>query len=336
MDEKFFCLTVDAESDDCWLSAERIELDNFREIPRFQRLCEEYQIIPTYLLTYEYATYKPAIKFFRQKLDENKCEVGLHLHTWSTPPYENEKNRVDLPWLYAYQYELPDDLFKQKADLLFDTINENFGICPASHRAGRWGIDQRTVKWLISKGFIADTSIVPLNSYRKERGVSSGGPCFLSLPHTPYLWSVNLEADDVNASILEIPVTVEIPKKFIFRLLASWMQKGLPGKYIASYIFKKLGGGIILRPNPAYPIEVLLQVARAAIRADFPVVNLMLHSSELALGSSPFTRTMFDHQRVWSHLGEIFNYVSGSDLKPVSLSNAGTLILTEIQNHIKK
>jgi hypothetical protein len=114
MDEKYFCLTLDAESDDCWLTPERIKLDNFREIPRFQRVCEKYQIIPTYLLTYEYATYKPAIEFFRQKLYENKCEVGLHLHAWSTPPYEKEKNRVDLPWLYAYQYELPDGLFKKK------------------------------------------------------------------------------------------------------------------------------------------------------------------------------------------------------------------------------
>jgi hypothetical protein len=147
---------------------------------------------------------------------------------------------------------------------------------------------------------------------------------------------VSLEDDDVSASILEIPVTVEIPKGFLLRLLANWMRKGLRGKYIASYIFKKLGGGRILRPNPAYPIELLLNIARAAISSDFPVLNLMLHSSELTLGSSPFTRIMFDHERLWRHLEEIFNYVSRSDLKPVSLSNAGTLILTEIQNHIKR
>ena len=37
---------------------------NFDEIPKFQSLYEKFDIIPTYLLTYEYAIHKPAISFF--------------------------------------------------------------------------------------------------------------------------------------------------------------------------------------------------------------------------------------------------------------------------------
>ena len=304
MNKKYFCLTVDTESDNCWSTPERIKLDNFEEIPGFQKLCEKYGIIPTYLLTYEYATYKLAIDFFKQKLNENKCEIGLHLHAWSTPPYEKGKNGVDLAWLHAYQYELPDDLFKQKADLLFDTIIENFGIFPTSHRAGRWGIDQRTVEWLISKNFIVDTSIVPLNSYYKQTGVVSGGPCFFSLPCMPYLWSGKIDDGDDNASIVEIPVSVEIPKRFILRLLANWMQKELRGKYIASRIFRKFGGGRMLRPDPSCPVEILLNIAKAVCHSDFPVLNLMLHSSELTLGCSPFTRIVADHVSLCANISE--------------------------------
>jgi len=66
VNNKYFVVTVDTESDDAWLNPDKIKLDNFEEIPRFQNLCEKYNIIPTYLLTYEYAVYKPAVEFFKR------------------------------------------------------------------------------------------------------------------------------------------------------------------------------------------------------------------------------------------------------------------------------
>ena len=59
MNDKFispiFVVTVDTESDDAWSKPEIIKLDNLKEIPRFQNLCEKYDILPTYLLSYECA-----------------------------------------------------------------------------------------------------------------------------------------------------------------------------------------------------------------------------------------------------------------------------------------
>ena len=113
------------------------------------------------------------------------------------------------------------------------------------------------------------------------------------------------------------------------------MQKELRGKYIASRIFRKFGGGRMLRPEPSCPVEILLNIAKAVSHSDFPVLNLMLYSSELTLGCSPFTRIVADHVCVWGHLEEIFKYVSKSDFNPVSLSNAGALIRRRIQEYNK-
>ena len=49
---------------------------------------------------------------------------------------------------------------------------------PTSHRAGRWGIDQRTIDWLIERNFLVDTTIVPFKSFESSIGKFKPGPSF--------------------------------------------------------------------------------------------------------------------------------------------------------------
>ena len=81
------------------------------------------------------------------------------------------KKGVDIDLLHAFQYEIDDKLFQAKANTLYNKIYENFKIKNIS-RAGRYGIDQRTINWLCSKNFITDTSIVPYNDYSKSKGLN--------------------------------------------------------------------------------------------------------------------------------------------------------------------
>ena len=75
-----FTVTVDTESDDAWLKPETIRLTNFEDLVKFQKLCESFKVIPTYLMTYEYIKHKKAVEFFKEKWDLGKCEIGMHLH----------------------------------------------------------------------------------------------------------------------------------------------------------------------------------------------------------------------------------------------------------------
>ena len=319
MRKPLFIVTVDTESDDCWERPESISLQNIRAIPRFQELCEKYGVVPTYLVTYECATRDEAISVLKPILDSEKCEIGHHLHAWTTPPFERESNGVDLAWLHAYQLELPESLFEEKSYVLKETIGKTFCFSPKSHRAGRWGIDQRGIDWLIENDFTVDTSVVPLTSYAKSIGKFGGGPNFSRTKRTPfYIPSTQNE----GKSLLEIPVTVDIPRDVICKYSASWMTKGFPATAFFQRILKRFKGGWSLRPRPEYPDNTLTNMASRAINDGLPILNLMLHSSELALGCSPFTKNEGDLERVWNHIEHLFKYVHSKGIKGITSCKA--------------
>lgn len=301
---KYFTITVDTEADNAWTKPEKIKMDNFREIPKFQELCEKYNIIPTYLLTYEYATYQPAIDYLKPKAEQGKCEIGHHLHVWTTPPFQNEKNGVDLDWIQAYQYELPDKLFKDKADSLYNVIFNNFGIKPKSHRAGRWGIDDRTIKWLALNNFRVDTSIVPGVNYTNSWGKFSSGPDFRTKSHKPYFW----EADK---KILEIPVSVysecELISNILTKMNHPFMEK----------IINKLFKNRILRPKPDYPTSLYKKIIVNEIKQN-NIINMMLHSSELARNCSPISISQKKYDHIWTVLREVFEFIGKSNIRSLS------------------
>ena len=56
-----FVVTVDTEADDAWSRPDSVELENIKEIDRFQELCLQYSVVPTYLLSYECATRDEAL-----------------------------------------------------------------------------------------------------------------------------------------------------------------------------------------------------------------------------------------------------------------------------------
>ena len=316
MDDNFispiFVVTVDTESDDAWSKPDVIKLDNLKEIPRFQDLCEKYDVTPTYLLAYECAARDEAISVFKPILNNQKCEIGHHLHSWSSPPFQRKNSRgdVDLEWIHAYQSELPDSLFEEKAHMLKEKIKENFGIYPTSHRAGRFGIDQRGIDWLIKNKFEVDTTIVPLKDYSIYKGKKSGGPDFDNKPLKPYLWKGSR-----RESLLEIPVSVYYPIDFFKK---DFFRKKMLGKKIGN----RFGIGRLLSVNPSFATGFNKKIIKSEIRNKKPVINLFLHSSELAMNCSPFTKNLENYKKVWSILEQTFSYVKMNGIKSLTLTQA--------------
>jgi len=322
-----FVVTVDTEADDAWVSPETIELNNLTEIPRFQELCQSYGVIPTYLVTYECAARDEAISVLKPISDRGQCEIGHHLHCWTTPPFAKESpSGVDSAWLGAYQSELPDSLFREKAECLRDEIAKAYGKSPTSHRAGRWGIDQRSIDWLIENDFTVESSVTPLISWSTSLGSTTGGPSFYSSPRQPYFWYANSASKRSNPFLIEIPLTVDFPEGLFLRACAAYLQRELPGTSMVDHIYKKLGGSRMFRPNPSYPENTLLGIVDRTIQHGSSVLNLMIHSSELALQQSPFSQTKEDCARVWHTLEATFQHVKRIGVTPVSLSEAAMLL----------
>ncbi|MFW9928914.1 MAG: hypothetical protein ACFFD1_05960, partial [Candidatus Thorarchaeota archaeon] len=291
---------------------EVIKLNNMKEIPRFQELCEKYDIIPTYLLSYECANRDEAISILKPIHDRQKCEIGHHLHVWSTPPFqqENKGKDIDLAWIQAYQFELPDSLFEEKAETLKEKIKENYGIYPTSHRAGRFGIDQRSIDWLIKHNFEVDTSIVPLNSFSLHKGKNKGGPDFYNVPVTPYLWKNSLNDSSLN----ELPISVYYPTNFFKK---DFFNYGF-GKKIGN----QFGNRRLLSLNPAFEVNFNEKIIKSEIKKKRSILNLFLHSSELAIHCSPFTNTDKDYKNVWLILEKTFKFIKINGIKSLPITQA--------------
>ena len=137
-----FILTIDTEGDNQWDHGRELTVENIRFVPRFQDLCNKYQIKPTYLVTSEVCEDAFAKEIFTDYLLTDKAEIGAHLHSWTTPPFQDKDGyRYNDP-NHAFATELSEDLLSEKIKNLTNQIEASFGKRPLSFRSGRFGFNE--------------------------------------------------------------------------------------------------------------------------------------------------------------------------------------------------
>lgn len=323
--DSIFVMTIDTEADDAWRKPDQVGLQNMVAIPRFQSLCDQYGIVPTYLLAYECASREEAISVLKPINDDGRCELGHHLHSWTSAPFQDEKNGIDMPWMHAYQFELSDTLFNEKALCLKETIEANYGVTPTSHRAGRWGIDQRTIDWLISNNFIADSSVIPRFNMKYAIGKNAVGPNFYTLPRSPYSWASSVG----SKTLIEIPMTTSLPNNPVSFLADRYLKAGLPIGGRLERLYQNRLAGKMLRPNPRFSDKLLLESISQSVKNGPNIINMMIHSSELFPDCSPYTRTKEDHDKVWHKIELIFSHIQQQKIPCMSLTDAARTYSTK-------
>jgi hypothetical protein len=227
---------------------------------------------------------------------QGKCEIGAHLHPWSSPPFRPE----DLKG-HTYPSSLPDELLERQLNELTATIETRLGTRPTSYRAGRLGLDGRTLKVLEKLSYTVDTSVDPLFNEGHK-----GGPSFAGAPNKPY----HPDYDDVRkegrARILEIPISAgtrpPLPKS-IESVYAGLSPVGLRGA------LKRFG----LRPvwlRPSYtPVPDMLAFASRLKDRGAPYFNTLFHSSELLPGGSPYNPDASSVERFKEALRRLFSHL---------------------------
>ncbi len=290
--DRILVLSVDTEAD--LLDRERNSVASIENVHWLQEICEKCGVCPAYLLTYEMATRDQPISVIRPYLERGLCEVGHHLHIWTTPPMERPNAYgVDVAWIDGFQSEIPDDIFAQKMASLHKAIQQHYDVIPSIHRAGRWAIDRRTLEWLIEHRYVVDASICARTTWEDVRGVRE----FLSLdarntpncPYRPDYGDITRSADRPTRElgILEVPVTgVE----------CDWLgQNRIKGQHLIRRFLWRCGytgsPALSLRPSFHLPDRVFERMVRDLYASDLPVLHLMLHSNELGTGGSPKSKT---------------------------------------------
>jgi len=165
-------------------------LTDLGSIAHFQSFCESQGIVPLYLVDYPIATSADAAKILKGAIAEGRAEVGVHLHPWVSPPFEEAIGEFN-----SFSGNLPARLEHAKFEQLYAAIVHNFGKSPVSYRAGRYGVGPNTTEILRNHHIAIDSSARSYFNYE-----ATGGPNFEGLPVQPW-WL------DDRRTLMEVPLT---------------------------------------------------------------------------------------------------------------------------------
>jgi len=298
-------LTVDTEEEFDWgkpFSASEHGLDHLRRLTKFQEFCEGIGVSPVYLIDWPVATSQDAIDALTPALRAGKAEIGVQLHPWVNPPFEEEVNQHN-----SYAGNLPAALEERKLRNLRDKIEENFGVAPMIYRAGRYGLGKSTATFLKSAGIAIDSSVRANFDYSP-----SNGPNYSNHPLKPY-WV------DQQKQLLELPLTTVFWG--MLRKQGASLFPGLAKIPRLSGLAAKTG---LLERIPLTPEGVTADEAMRgvdiAIDDQLPLLILSFHSPSLVPGNTPYVRTEDDLDQLYDWWRRIYNYLAIRGVRPTTVT----------------
>ena len=107
-----YLVTVDVEEEFDWtkpIEREGYSLEALEAITDFQTLCEEYGVKPLYLVDWPIISDPRGKEIYGQFVREGRAEVGIQLHPWVNPPFDEEVTQRN-----TYAGNLPVDLERAK------------------------------------------------------------------------------------------------------------------------------------------------------------------------------------------------------------------------------
>lgn len=268
-------LTVDTEEEFDWkapFQRKGYGLSHVSAIPRFQSFCERIGARPVYLVDWPIATDPQAVEIIGDAVRRSTAEVGVQLHPWVNPPFDEEVNTRN-----SFAGNLPPAVESAKFMALRDRIESAFGTPPLIYRAGRYGLGPHTANVLKNAGIRIDTSVRPLFDYSLD-----GGPDYSHHPVSPY-WV------DRDQRLLELPVTSAYsgPLRRIGPVLHR-VQRHVPTMF-SGFSRLRLLERIALTPEGVSVAEAIRGVD-IAVDSGLPVLVLSFHSPTLAPGHTPYAK----------------------------------------------
>jgi len=268
---KWFTITIDTEGDRAcpffgnrWGPLTGRYDSVVRGIPELRAIWNSFSVLPVYLTTPEVLTCGACVDVLRAEQSAG-AEIGTHLHIGDAFPCNVPEERAHLLRLTA--------LYEQA-----------FGSAPRSYRAGRYGMNDRTLASLRDLGYHVDTSVTPHVDWSGQ-----GGPNYTAYPMQPY-WT---------HGILEVPVTVLGRRNW-------WPFNGW-----SKYRW--------LRPSVASS-DHLKSIVDLACEMGITALNMTLHTMELIPGASPYVRTVIGTYFYLVRLDTIIGYILKRGFEPITLS----------------
>jgi len=311
-------VTVDTEEEGLWdgvFKPHGNTVRNIDGIERFQALCESFKARPTYLVDTPVADDDRAVEILKGLQDAGQCEIGAHLHPWCAPPFDEQTNQRN-----SFMCNLPEPLQRNKLTRLTEYIQERFARRPTSFRAGRYGLDIAGVRILQELGYRVDSSVIPFEDYSGQEG-----PDFRAFPYMPYrIGREDLRTAEPDGGLLEAPVSVGFSR-------ADFTRAHRMREFAKKRVFRPFRlAGILDRLNLAHRIKFnpeqadarrMNQLVDAYLANGAPCMVMMLHSSSLVPGCSPYVADQSRLDRLYRDLEATFEHcLSRRHMKSETLS----------------
>ena len=296
-----YTITVDTEEEWDWRSGwptSGFGVANIARLPPFQDLCSRYGAAVTYFANYA-VMHNPESRAIVLKLaKENRVEIGMHIHPWNTPPL-SERSPVSAR--DSFLHNLPPGLIEGKLASVYDLFVTS-GLRPTSFRGGRYSTGEVVQQFLRSRGFLADASVLPYTAWGED-----GAPDYRTRGLMPRRSD---DPPDGGRPLWEIPLTrgftrrpSAVWRRFYDLAEHTWLARlHVVGIAERAQIVRRVW--LNFEQHSAEAIVGFLGVLR---RRHPPHVSLTLHSSSLLAGSSPYTRTKEDEQRLFGSVERVLD-----------------------------
>jgi len=298
-----FLVTIDTEEEREWGGAyedhTHYTVKNISFLQPLQELFDTHGVKATYLIDYPVAVDAGAAAILKKFQDAHQAEIGMHLHPWVNPPYEEERSVAN-----SFPANLPPELQFKKMKLLTEVIADAVGEKPVTYRAGRYGFNESSVNVLEELGYRVDSSVVP---YRRAK--LSFEPDFGWLENLePYFLDYNDIKRPGSSKLLEVPLSVGFSRQ-----VPQWLAKNyvdLPNIGLRR-VLKKLFDIDLYWLRPSYAnLRQMIQLSEALIAGGASYLNMMFHSNELMPGGSKYCKTNEDVQQYLQRLDRYFSYMN--------------------------
>ena len=301
-----FLVTIDTEEEFDWAAPLSREGHGISAAPRmadFQQFCEARGVIPLWLVDWPIAQSPQAAEILRPAAAAGKAEIGLHLHPWVNPPFDEEVSQFN-----SFAGNLPAALEREKFVQLHQAIETNLGVSPVIYRAGRYGAGPATAGLLSQMGYRIDTSVRAHFDYSD----GEGGPDFHAHPLAPY-WL------DARRELLELPVTTVFTGA-LQRLgpnllpLAARVPK-LPGVLARTRLLER----IPLTPE-GIPVRDALRAIDAAVAQRVPILVFSFHSPSLDAGHTPYVRSQAKLKQFYDWWEQVLGHLATVGVAPATIA----------------
>ncbi|VAW00881.1 Glycosyltransferase [hydrothermal vent metagenome] len=269
-------------------------------LERFQQFVQKYEIKPIYFIDYSIVEDDAATSFLKSAVVGGHADIGVHLHPWINPPFDEETNRYN-----SFAGNLPKELEEEKLTQLRDRIEEKTGVSSAVYRAGRYGVGPNTVEILKKLGFVVDSSARSRFDYSEE-----GGPNFRHIGPKPF-W-------------LDRPDLMEIPLTTVFSGLLR-RQGHLLSSIVNQSGFANalLSNSKMLERIPLTPEGISAREAKEAIDValddDLKLLVFSFHSPSLSPGHTPYVQSDDDLHAFYDWWRDIIGYLNDRGVASISM-----------------